>query len=89
MAIPPPGGAGTALGRLFPNRPASPEALAEVTAKICQEQPAGAPFDVIVVLPPDKDAGPWERAGATWAATDFGSQPTRSSVLAVINAGPS
>jgi hypothetical protein len=42
-----------------------------------------------VELPPDEDTGPWQRAGATWSATDFGLQPTRSSVLAVINDGPS
>ena len=31
-----------------------PEAFAEVTAKVCQERPAGAPFEVIVEFPPDE-----------------------------------
>jgi hypothetical protein len=43
---------------------------------------------VIVEIPPDEDTGPWAQAGATWAVTDLGLQPTRSDVLAVINAGP-
>ena len=73
----------------FPTGVPGPEALAEVTAEIRQARPTGPPFDVIVDLPPDEDTGPWERAGATWAVTDFGLQPTRSSVLAVINKGPS
>ena len=66
-----------------------PDALAELTAGIRQGRPDGDPFDVIVEIPPDEDTRPWERAGATWAVTGFGMQPTRSSVLAVINRGPS
>jgi hypothetical protein len=81
-------GTGPRLG-YFPTGLPGPEALAEVAAGIRQARPAGAPFDVIVDLPPDEDTGPWERAGATWAVTDFGLQPSRSSVLAVINDGPS
>ena len=73
----------------FPIGVPAPGALAEVTAEIRQARPAGAPFDVIVDLAPDEDTGPWEQAGATWAVTDFGLEPTRSSVLAVINNGPS
>jgi alkanesulfonate monooxygenase SsuD/methylene tetrahydromethanopterin reductase-like flavin-dependent oxidoreductase (luciferase family) len=72
----------------FPTGVPSPDALAEVTAKIGSARPEGAPFDVVVDVPPDADAGPWERAGATWALTDFGLAPSRSTVLAVINNGP-
>ena len=72
----------------FPTGLPGPGALAEVTAEIRQARPAGAAFDVIVGLPPDEDTGPWERAGATWALTDLGLQPSRSTVLAVINNGP-
>jgi alkanesulfonate monooxygenase SsuD/methylene tetrahydromethanopterin reductase-like flavin-dependent oxidoreductase (luciferase family) len=71
----------------FPTGLSGPEALAEVTAKIRQARPTGA-FDVVVDLPPDEYTGPWERAGATWAVTDFGLAPTRSEVLAVIDNGP-
>jgi hypothetical protein len=71
----------------FPTGLSRPEALAEVTAKIRQARPTGA-FDVVVDLPPEEDTGPWERAGATWAVTDFGLAPTRSEVLAVIDNGP-
>lgn len=70
----------------FPTAVPDPDALAELTAEIRQTRPA--PFDVIVELAPDQDTAPWERAGVTWALTDFGRQPTRSSVLAVINSGP-
>lgn len=72
----------------FPTGLPGPDALAEVTEQIRQERPASDPFDVIVELPPDEDTGPWERAGVTWALTFFGSEPSRSSVLDYINAGP-
>jgi alkanesulfonate monooxygenase SsuD/methylene tetrahydromethanopterin reductase-like flavin-dependent oxidoreductase (luciferase family) len=82
----------------FPIGLPGPDALAELTAEIAQQRPGGGgsdggtspggAFDVIVELAPDADPGPWERAGATWAATDFGVQPTRSAVLGVIEAGP-
>jgi alkanesulfonate monooxygenase SsuD/methylene tetrahydromethanopterin reductase-like flavin-dependent oxidoreductase (luciferase family) len=72
----------------FPTGVPSPDALAELTAEIRQAQPTGNPFDVIVELAPDEDTAPWERAGATWALTNFGTQPTRTSVLAVIETAP-
>ncbi|MGH3264210.1 MAG: hypothetical protein ACRDNS_19690 [Trebonia sp.] len=72
----------------FPTGLPSPDALAGVAAEIREARPAGAAFDIIVDLPVGEDAGPWERAGATWAVTDFGLEPTRSSVLEVINDGP-
>ena len=62
---------------------------AEQKTEIRQARPANAPFDLIVDVPPEEDTGPWEIAGATWAVTDFGLQPNRSAVLAVINDGPS
>lgn len=72
----------------FPTGLPGPDALAELTAEIRQARSADGPFDVIVELAPDEDTGPWEQAGATWALTSFGMQPTRSSVLAVIEGGP-
>ncbi len=72
----------------FPTGLPGPDALAELTAEIRQARPPGDPFDVIVEIVPDEDTGPWERAGATWALTNFGMRPTRSSVLAVIEGGP-
>ena len=72
----------------FPTGLPGPDALAELTAGIRRSRPAADRFDVIVDLPPDEDAAPWERAGATWAVTDFGLRPTRQSVLAVIGQGP-
>ena len=35
-----------------------------------------------------EDPGPWARAGATWAVTDFGAQPTQAQVREVIDKGP-
>jgi len=64
-----------------------PEALAGLAATIRAARPDG-PFDLVTELPPDTDLGPWERAGLTWAVTDFGVQPTEAGVRAVIEAGP-
>jgi alkanesulfonate monooxygenase SsuD/methylene tetrahydromethanopterin reductase-like flavin-dependent oxidoreductase (luciferase family) len=64
-----------------------PEALAGLAAVIREARPDG-PFDLVTELPPDTDLGPWERAGLTWAVTDFGVQPTEAGVRAVIEAGP-
>jgi hypothetical protein len=72
----------------FPINLPGPDALAELTAEIGQGRPSGDPFDVIVEVAPHEDTGPWERAGATWAVTGFSLQPTGSSVLAAIEAGP-
>jgi hypothetical protein len=63
-----------------------PEALAGLAATIREARPDGS-FDLITELPPDTDLGPWERAGLTWAVTDFGAQPTEAGVRAVIDAG--
>jgi alkanesulfonate monooxygenase SsuD/methylene tetrahydromethanopterin reductase-like flavin-dependent oxidoreductase (luciferase family) len=73
---------------LFPTRLPGPEALAELTGEIRRSRPAADRFDVIVDLPPGEDPGPWARAGATWAVTDFGIQPTQAEVREVIDAGP-
>jgi alkanesulfonate monooxygenase SsuD/methylene tetrahydromethanopterin reductase-like flavin-dependent oxidoreductase (luciferase family) len=73
---------------LFPIGLPGPEALAELAAEVRQARPGGGPFDLITELPLDADLGPWERAGLTWAVTDFGLQPTESQVRAVIDAGP-
>jgi alkanesulfonate monooxygenase SsuD/methylene tetrahydromethanopterin reductase-like flavin-dependent oxidoreductase (luciferase family) len=73
---------------LFPVGLPGPAALAELTSEVGEEGPAGDPFDVIVDIPPGDDPAPWARAGATWAVTDFGMQPTEAEVREVINAGP-
>jgi alkanesulfonate monooxygenase SsuD/methylene tetrahydromethanopterin reductase-like flavin-dependent oxidoreductase (luciferase family) len=72
----------------FPVGLPGPDALASVRDAIRSARPAGEPFDVIVDLAPGEDTGPWERAGATWAVTDFGLEPALSAVLEVIEAGP-
>jgi hypothetical protein len=73
----------------FPVDMPGPEALAELAAEVREARPDGGPFDLITMLPPDTDLGPWERAGLTWGVTDFGPQPTEAMVRAVIDAGPS
>jgi hypothetical protein len=75
-------------GGVYPTRLPGPDAVAELTAEIRAARPAGDPFDVVVGIAPDADPAPWERAGATWTVTDFGLQPTRARVRAVIDAGP-
>ena len=50
--------------------------MAELAATIRQARPDG-PFDLVTELPPDTGLGPWERAGLTWAVTDFVCSPPR------------
>ena len=52
---------------LFPIELPGPEALAELAAEVreLREDP-GAPFDLVVEIPPGTDPAPWEAAGATW-----------------------
>jgi hypothetical protein len=59
-----------------------------VAGEISESRPAGDPFDVVVEVGLDDDPARWERAGATWTVTEFGRQPTRARVSAVIDAGP-
>jgi len=66
---------------------ADPRVLAGLAATIREARPDG-PFDLVTELPPGTDLKPWERAGLTWAVTDFGVQPTEAGVRAVIEAGP-
>jgi alkanesulfonate monooxygenase SsuD/methylene tetrahydromethanopterin reductase-like flavin-dependent oxidoreductase (luciferase family) len=73
---------------LFPTGLPGPAALAELVGEVQESRPAGDPFDVIVGIPPGDDVEPWARAGATWTVTDFGMQPPRAQVRAVIDAGP-
>jgi len=73
---------------LFPTHLPGPEALAELASEIRASRPAGDPFDLIVDIPPGEDPDPWARAGATWAVTDFGIQPTLAEVREAIDAGP-
>jgi alkanesulfonate monooxygenase SsuD/methylene tetrahydromethanopterin reductase-like flavin-dependent oxidoreductase (luciferase family) len=73
---------------LFPTGLPGPEALAELVGEVRAARPADDPFDVVVTIPPGEDVKPWTRAGATWTLTDFGLQPTRAEVRAVIGSGP-
>lgn len=73
---------------VFPIGLPSPDALAELAGEIGESRPAGDPFDVVVEVGLDDDPARWERAGATWTVTEFGRQPTRARVSAVIDAGP-
>jgi alkanesulfonate monooxygenase SsuD/methylene tetrahydromethanopterin reductase-like flavin-dependent oxidoreductase (luciferase family) len=73
---------------LFPIGLPSPDALAELTSEVHDLRHAEGEFDIIVALPPDEDPEPWASAGATWAVTEFGMQPTEAQVRDVIEAGP-
>jgi alkanesulfonate monooxygenase SsuD/methylene tetrahydromethanopterin reductase-like flavin-dependent oxidoreductase (luciferase family) len=74
---------------VFPTGLPGPDALAEMVAEIRQARQGDDPFDVVVDLRPGEDAAPWERAGATWAVTDFGIEPTAAQVREVANSAPS
>jgi alkanesulfonate monooxygenase SsuD/methylene tetrahydromethanopterin reductase-like flavin-dependent oxidoreductase (luciferase family) len=73
---------------LFPTGLPGPQALAELVSEVREARSPGTPFDVVVGVQPGEDVEPWARAGATWTVTDFGIQPTRAEVRAVIDAGP-
>ena len=73
---------------LFPTGLPDPAALAELAAEVRAGRPDGAPFDIVVDLPPGDDPRPWADAGATWAVTDFGISPSLAEVRAAIDAGP-
>ncbi len=73
---------------LFPIGMPGPDELAELVSEVRQARPAGAPFDVIVEIPPEDDPERWARAGATWRVTFFGLEPTKAGVRRVIEAGP-
>jgi alkanesulfonate monooxygenase SsuD/methylene tetrahydromethanopterin reductase-like flavin-dependent oxidoreductase (luciferase family) len=73
---------------LFPTGLPDPAALAELASEVRAERPADTHFDMVVALPPGDDPEPWEQAGATWAVTDFGIQPSLAEVRAAIDAGP-
>ena len=73
---------------VFPTRLPDPAALAELVSQVRQGRPAGDPFDVVTYLAPGQDPEPWAQAGATWAVTDFGINPTLAEVRAVVEAGP-
>lgn len=73
---------------LFPTGLPDPAALAQLASEARAGRPDGAPFDIVVDLPPGDDPRPWADAGATWAVTDFGISPSLAEVRAAIEAGP-
>jgi alkanesulfonate monooxygenase SsuD/methylene tetrahydromethanopterin reductase-like flavin-dependent oxidoreductase (luciferase family) len=73
---------------LFPISLPGPDALAELAAQARAARPAGAPFDLVIGIPPGDDPHPWAQAGATWIVTDFGMNPPLAQVSEAIEAGP-
>jgi alkanesulfonate monooxygenase SsuD/methylene tetrahydromethanopterin reductase-like flavin-dependent oxidoreductase (luciferase family) len=73
---------------LFPTKQPDPAALAELTSEVRAARPDDEHFDIVVAIPPGEDPQPWAEAGATWAVTDFGIQPSLAEVRAAIDAGP-
>lgn len=69
---------------LFPIDLPGPDALAELTEEVRAERP-GDGFDIVVTNPAGADPGPWERAGATWCLTGFGSRPGVAEVASAID----
>jgi alkanesulfonate monooxygenase SsuD/methylene tetrahydromethanopterin reductase-like flavin-dependent oxidoreductase (luciferase family) len=70
----------------FPIDLPGPEALAEQLAHIRRLRGDG-PYDVVVTNPVGTDPGPWERAGATWCLTGFGTDPSVAALEAAIDGG--
>jgi alkanesulfonate monooxygenase SsuD/methylene tetrahydromethanopterin reductase-like flavin-dependent oxidoreductase (luciferase family) len=74
---------------LFPIDLPGPDALAELAREINRDREGGlAGFDLVVEIPADQQASPWEQAGATWVLTEFGMQPRAADVHEAIEAGP-
>jgi alkanesulfonate monooxygenase SsuD/methylene tetrahydromethanopterin reductase-like flavin-dependent oxidoreductase (luciferase family) len=56
----------------FPANLDHPDQLAEIVAAIGElRQPATAPYDIVVGLPPGVDPAPYAAAGATWWLVEF------------------
>ncbi|MGH2745336.1 MAG: LLM class flavin-dependent oxidoreductase [Thermoleophilaceae bacterium] len=73
---------------LFPIDLPGPDALAELAAEAhALRAPGDGRFEIVVTNSPGTDPEPWEKAGATWCLTGFGSQPTRAEVEEAIEAG--
>jgi hypothetical protein len=74
----------------FPVDIESPDQFAEGVARVAalRSPDAGDPFDFAIAPDPGPDPSEWERAGATWLLTDFGSHPDADEVGGVIEAGP-
>jgi hypothetical protein len=74
---------------LFPIDQEEPGELAEMVAYVNEHRPPDAgPFDIVVTNPVGTDPRPWEKAGATWCLTGFGSTPREAEVRDAIGAGP-
>ncbi len=77
------------LDGLFVIELPGPDALATLVEEIRGLRGSGdGPFDVVVEISPGDDVAPWERAGASWVLTGFGSEPREAEVGAAIDAGP-
>jgi alkanesulfonate monooxygenase SsuD/methylene tetrahydromethanopterin reductase-like flavin-dependent oxidoreductase (luciferase family) len=74
---------------LFPIELPGPDALEALADEVRAIRAHNdGPFDFVVEISPGDDVAPWERAGATWALTDFGRQPREAEVREVIDGGP-
>jgi alkanesulfonate monooxygenase SsuD/methylene tetrahydromethanopterin reductase-like flavin-dependent oxidoreductase (luciferase family) len=74
---------------LFPIELPGPDDLAVLAEEIGGLRAgASGSFDLVVETPPGADVVPWERAGANWVLTGFGSQPRETEVREAIEAGP-
>jgi alkanesulfonate monooxygenase SsuD/methylene tetrahydromethanopterin reductase-like flavin-dependent oxidoreductase (luciferase family) len=74
---------------LFPIELPGPEALSELAEETSALRgDDGGVFDLVIEIEPAGEVEPWERAGATWVLTGFGSEPREAEVRATIDAGP-
>lgn len=74
---------------LFPIDLPGPDALAVIADELRGLRAgAGGAFDLVVATRPGADFSSWERAGATWILTGFGSRPREAEVRDAIEAGP-
>jgi alkanesulfonate monooxygenase SsuD/methylene tetrahydromethanopterin reductase-like flavin-dependent oxidoreductase (luciferase family) len=74
---------------LFPIDLPGPDALAELANEVRGMRGSDDQFELVVEIPPNAAADPWEAAGATWVLTGFGSPPLRlAEVREAVEAGP-
>jgi len=73
----------------FPVNLEHPDQLAEVTGVLAGlREPATAPYDIVIALPPGTDPAPYAAAGASWWLTEFEPAVSLDQVRGVLRDGP-
>jgi alkanesulfonate monooxygenase SsuD/methylene tetrahydromethanopterin reductase-like flavin-dependent oxidoreductase (luciferase family) len=69
---------------VFPIEQPDPESLTELVTVVTEMRGDARGYEIVVTNPAGTDPEPWAAAGATWALTGFGTEPTAADVRAAI-----